>query len=139
MTMQGGQEMIKSWITLNDLRFHAFHGVGEQERLCGNTFIVNLRFRLDISRAAQTDNVADTVSYAEVFEAVKDEMTIPSRLLEHAAVRIARRLLAAFPSIEAVQLKLEKLNPPMNADIHSAAVEIEISKDFHADDTSASK
>jgi len=118
---------MKSWITLNELRLHAHHGVQPQERLCGNTFIINLRMQVDIARAAETDDIADALNYAEVYEAVKAEMAIPSNLLEHAAMRIAKRLFADFPQITTIQLKLEKLNPPMNADIHTAGVELEIS------------
>jgi len=120
--------MMKSWISLNDLRLHAYHGVQPQERLCGNLFIINLCLEIDITKAAETDQIDETLNYAEVYEAVKAEMTIPSALLEHVAMRIVRRLFSEFPQIEAIQLKLEKQNPPMNADIRSAAVEIEVER-----------
>ena len=120
--------MMKSWISLNDLRLHAYHGVQPQERLCGNIFIVNLRLETDITKAAETDHIDDALNYAEVYEAVKAEMDIPSALLEHVAMRIVRRLFHDFPQIETIQLKLEKQNPPMNADICSAAVEIEVER-----------
>ena len=48
----------------------------------------------------QTDDVADTVNYADVYEAVKAEMAIPSRLLEHVCGRIMDRLFRDFPQIE---------------------------------------
>ena len=120
--------MMKSWISLNDLRLHAYHGVQPQERLCGNIFIVNLRLETDITKAAETDHIDDALNYAEVYEAVKAEMVIPSALLEHVAMRIVRRLFHDFPQIETIQLKLEKQNPPMNADICSAAVEIDVER-----------
>ena len=120
--------MMKSWISLNDLRLHAYHGVQPQERLYGNLFIVNLRLETDITKAAETDQIDDALNYFEVYEAVKAEMAIPSALLEHVAMRIMRRLFSDFPQIEAIQLKLEKQNPPMNADIRSAAVEIEVER-----------
>ena len=63
------------YILLKDLRFQARHGVGAQETLVGNEFTVNLRLRTDLTRAVQTDDVADTLSYADVFEAVRDEMS----------------------------------------------------------------
>ena len=120
--------MMKSWISLNDLRLHAYHGVQPQERRCGNIFIVNLRLETDITKAAETDHIDDALNYAEVYEAVKAEMDIPSALLEHVAMRIVRRLFHDFPQIETIQLKLEKQNPPMNADICSAAVEIDVER-----------
>ena len=81
---------------------------------------------VDIRQAAQTDDMRDALNYAEVYEAVKAEMGIPSRLLEHAAMRIVHRLFKDFPQISSIKLKLEKLNPPMNADMRSAAVEVEV-------------
>jgi dihydroneopterin aldolase len=59
---------------------------------------------------------------------VKSEMDIPSKLLEHVAMRISRRLLNDFPLIEVVEIKLEKRNPPMGADIDSAGVEMVVQR-----------
>lgn len=115
---------MKSYIFLNRVRFHAYHGVGIQERVAGNEFTISLRLQTDIRTAAETDDVKDTVSYADVYEAIKAEMNIPSQLLENVAGRIVNRLLKDFPAVEAVELKLAKRNPPMGADIESAGVEV---------------
>ena len=117
------------YILLKDLRFQARHGVGAQETLVGNEFTVNLRLRTDLTKAVRTDDVADTLSYADVFEAVRDEMSRPSRLLEHVAGRIARRLFQDFPALDAIELKLMKRNPPMGADIDSAGVELWVQRE----------
>lgn len=111
---------------LNNVRFFAYHGVGEQETLVGNEFTINLRLKVNIERAMLTDDVTDTVSYADVYEAVKAEMAIPSKLLEHVSGRIVRRLFHDFPQIEEINLALAKRNPPMNADIESAGVELHL-------------
>ena len=116
------------YILLKDLRFQARHGVGAQETLVGNEFTVNLRLRTDLTKAVRTDDVADTLSYADVFEAVRDEMSRPSQLLEHVAGRIARRLFHDFPALDEIGLKLMKRNPPMGADIDSAGVELRVQR-----------
>jgi dihydroneopterin aldolase len=113
-----------SYITLKNLCFFARHGVGAQETVVGNEFVVQLRLKADFARAAETDELDGTVSYADVYQSVKSEMDIPSKLLEHVALRIARRLLTDYPLIEEVELKLEKRNPPMGADIEFAGVEL---------------
>ena len=117
------------YILLKDLRFQARHGVGAQESLVGNEFTVNLRLRTDLTKAVRTDDVANTLSYADVFEAVRDEMSRPSQLLEHVAGRIARRLFQDFPALDAIELKLMKRNPPMGADIDSAGVELWVQRE----------
>ena len=89
-----------------------------------NDFIIDLRLKTDIARAAETDDVANTVSYADVHEAVKEEMAIPSKLLEHVCGRIVKRLFHDFPAVESIDLKLSKRNPPMGADLDAAGVEV---------------
>ncbi|EJW92832.1 dihydroneopterin aldolase [gut metagenome] len=120
--------MMKSYIFLDKMRFYAYHGVGEQETLIGNEFTVSLRLQVDITSAIETDCVKDTVNYADVHQAVKEEMAIPSKLLEHVAGRIVQRLLNDFPAIGQVEIKLTKRNPPMGADIETAGVEIVYTK-----------
>lgn len=116
--------VMNSYIFLDNVRFFAYHGVGEQEREVGNEFIISLRLKVDITLAAETDNVAHTVSYADVYENVKAEMEIPSALLEHVCGRIVKRLFRTFPAIEGIELKLSKRNPPMGADVDAAGVEV---------------
>lgn len=115
---------MNSYIFLDNVRFFAYHGVGEQEREVGNEFVVNLRLKVDIARAAETDDVTHTVSYADVYEHVKAEMDIPSNLLENVCGRIVKRLFRAFPAVKGIELKLAKRNPPMGADMDAAGVEV---------------
>lgn len=115
---------MQSYIFLEQLKFYAYHGVGEQETRIGNEFTIDLRLKVDISAALLTDEVGDTVSYADVFEALKEEMDIPSKLLEHVAGRLVKRLFHDFPTVEAIDLKLAKRNPPMGADILHAGIEL---------------
>jgi dihydroneopterin aldolase len=117
-----------SYILLENIRFFAYHGVAPQETTVGNEFVVSLRLKTDIARAMESDDVADTVNYAEIHQAVKEEMDIPSKLLEHVAGRIVRRLFNDFPTIESIDLKLSKRNPPMGADIETAGVEVHIER-----------
>ncbi len=120
--------IMQSYIILKDLRFYAYHGVGAQETQVGNEFVLDLRLRMDWTRAIRSDDVNDTLSYAEAYEAVKDEMARPSRLLEHVAGRIARRLFQDFSSLEEIELRLVKRNPPMGADIEGAGVELRVQR-----------
>lgn len=120
---------MQSYIILKDLRFHAYHGVGAQESIVGNEFTVNLRLKTDLTQAVQTDCVNHTISYADVFEAIKDEMSRPSQLLEHIAGRITTRLFQEFPSLDEIELQLLKRNPPMGADIEGAGIELHVKND----------
>lgn len=103
------------YIQLKGIQLYAFHGVLQQETAVGSNFYIDLKLKTDFTHAAQTDELEDTVSYAEVYEAIKKEMQTPSKLLEHVCQRIAIRLFQDFPSIEALDIELTKENPPMGA------------------------
>ena len=87
----------EGYVFLKDVRFHAFHGVMPQERKVGADFLVNLRIGYPIERAMETDEVGDTLNYAEVYALVAEEMKQPSKLLEHVAERIVRSICLHFP------------------------------------------
>ncbi len=112
-------------IELNTMRFYAYHGVGQQERAVGNYFVIDLLLTADVERATESDALDDTVNYAEVYAAIKQEMEQPSKLLEAVAGRIAKRLRLQFPQIVHLKVKIAKLNPPFGGDVYSAAVILE--------------
>ena len=114
---------------MREVRFHAFHGVMPQERKVGAEFAVSLRVGLDLSRAVESDNVEDTLNYATLYEVVKKEMIIPSRLLEHVAGRIGKAVFSHFPQVESADVVITKQNPPMGADCNGASVELHLIND----------
>ena len=120
MTLSGG------YISLRNVRFHAFHGVLPQERQVGGDFLVTVRVGYPLERAMETDNVDDTLDYAALYALLKKEMAAPSELLEHVAGRIVKAITASFPKVTSVDLELTKLNPPMGADCEGAAVEVHV-------------
>lgn len=118
-----------SYITLTNVRFRALHGVLPQERRVGGDYTLTLRVGFDVSRAVQSDDVADTLNYATLYEMARQEMAIPSRLLEHVAGRIGQRVLSEWPEVTTVDLTLTKENPPMGADCDGASVELHLIND----------
>lgn len=76
-----------------------------------------------------SDNVDDTINYAEVYKIVDQEMGVPSQLLERVAYRIGDRLSRKFISITSINIKLTKLNPPFGADCKGAGVELHLIND----------
>ena len=113
-----------SYIHLRQVRFHAFHGVMPQERQVGADFVLDLKVEYPLERAMQTDEVADTLNYAALYDLVAREMQQPSNLLEHVAGRIAEAIGQTFPQVTSIDLTLTKQNPPMGADCEGASVEI---------------
>lgn len=122
-------KLSSSYISLNRLRFHARHGVLPQERATGGEFIVSVRAKYLFDKALKSDNVDDTINYAEIFEIINKEMLTPSCLLEHLAGRIGRSIFNRMPMIESLDITVEKTNPPMGADSDGAAVELYLIND----------
>ncbi|MDU1890594.1 MAG: dihydroneopterin aldolase [Dysgonomonas sp.] len=113
---------MKSYILLENVTFYANHGVFAQETTVGNLFVINLKITIDLERACLSDELDDTISYADVYNDVKREMEIPSKLLEHAAYRIIRRLKERYKQIEEVEIKISKRNPPLGGQLDFASV-----------------
>ena len=113
-----------SYILLKGVRFHAFHGVLPQEHIVGNDYTLDLRMGFDVGKAAVTDDLADTLNYAEVHRIACEEMATESQLIEHVAHRIAQAISRKHPAITSIDLILTKHNPPMGADCEGAAVEL---------------
>lgn len=111
-----------SRIELKALKFYAYHGVAPQETKVGNWFIVDVTLTAPLEKAVRSDDLAETINYATVYEIVKKEMETPSRLLEHVAGRILFSLKHHFSQIRETDLKIAKLNPPFGGDIYSAAI-----------------
>lgn len=109
-------------IEIEGMQFYAYHGHFEAERVVGNKFQVDLRFKTDSSVAAISDDLNDTVNYQEVYNLVKSQMMVKSHLLEHVARRILDSLFQKFPEIKKARVKISKLNPPMNGEIEKVSV-----------------
>ena len=111
------------YIRLEGLKIYAYHGVLPQENLVGAYYYIDLKLKTDFTHAAETDELEGTVSYADIFAVMKEEMAITSKLLEHVCQRIASRIFNDFPAIEAIDIRLSKENPPMGASAKSIGVE----------------
>ena len=118
----------RSVIALSNLRFHAKHGVLEQEKVVGGDFIVTLKVFGNFSKAVETDSVDDTVNYALLYDITKKEMQKNSALIEHVAGRIGKSVLDNFEMVDSVEVSVTKCNPPMGADCDGATITLIIER-----------
>lgn len=104
-------------IELEQMRFWAYHGCLEKERKEGNLFMVDFRGEIDMRKAAESDNLNDTVNYGEIYDIVKREMNIPSDLLEHVAGRIVKGIASEFPEFACFSVRVSKRTPPVDGPV----------------------
>lgn len=110
-------------ITLETMRFHACHGVSADERAIGGIFVADISCMFD-ANAVETDSIEDTINYANLYDLVKEEIMKPSCTIEHVAGRTMQSIKACYPQIRTLEVKISKLNPPVNGEMANASVTI---------------
>lgn len=111
-------------IELEGMEFYAHHGYYSFEQQVGARFIVSARIQTDCSKAGKSDQLEDALNYQKIYDLIREEMAIPSALLEHVCTRILDRIYDSFPDIEHAGIKLSKMNPPMGGQIEKVSVEM---------------
>lgn len=115
-------------ITLTGLRARGFHGVFDHEKRAGQTFEVDVSLGIDAQIAAQTDDLAATVNYAEIADGVHAIITgEPFDLIESVALRIVS-LCFEFEAVRWVSVTVHKPEAPIEVAFSDVAVTLERSR-----------
>lgn len=109
-------------IKVTNIRAHAHHGCLAEESIIGSEYRVDIALRTDLKKASISDNLADTVDYVHVNHIVKEEMDIPSKLLEHVAKRIIGRVFLELKTVAKIKVSVSKINPPIGGDVEMVTV-----------------
>ena len=109
-------------ITLTGLRVRGYHGVFDFERREGQEFVVDVQLDLDLAPAAASDDVADTVHYGELAEALAKVIAgDPVNLIETLAERLAGVCLRD-PRVAAATVTVHKPGAPIPLEFADVAV-----------------
>jgi dihydroneopterin aldolase len=109
-------------ILLEGMRFYAYHGVNPEERTLGQRFTVDVVLAVDLRRAGQSDDLADTVSYSAVYKLVRQIVEgEPRQLIEAVAEEIAAAILAGFAPVASVAVTVRKPEVAMKGSMLDAA------------------
>lgn len=116
------------YIHLNDMEFYGYHGALPEETRLGQRFRATVSLAMDLSTAGKTDDLDDTVNYAEVYsicrEVVEGE---PLKLIEAVAEKMAEVILLKFKgSVSGIRIMLIKPDPPIPG--HYASVSVDITR-----------
>jgi dihydroneopterin aldolase/2-amino-4-hydroxy-6-hydroxymethyldihydropteridine diphosphokinase len=111
-------------IEITNLQVVAIVGALPHEREIAQPLRVDLSLEVDLRDAGRTDELGDTVHYGEVAERVAAVIgESKDALLERLAARIADTVLA-FDRVDAVNVALTKLRPPVPTLVDTTAVRI---------------
>ncbi len=119
-----------SKIIIKGLRLKAYHGVNPEEKRDGQMFELDITAYVDVKKAASSDNLDDTVSYAKIIKTTTAVFTAEScDLIECAAKRVGDEILKQYAPVEKVVVLLKKPEAPIKADFDYVAVEETITRD----------
>ena len=109
---------------MENIRVYAYHGCLPEETLIGSNYRVDVWVAGDLSVSSVSDQLADTIDYVSICTCVLEEMAASSKLLEHVAQRIINRIFNASERVEAINVKVTKINPPIESHVENVAVEL---------------
>lgn len=99
---------------LTGMQFYGRHGVFHEEKAMGQKFIIDVELSLDLKKAGLSDDIANTLNYADIYAIVKNITTMQSfNLIEALAEAIAHEILASY-RVDQVVVKVLKPHAPIS-------------------------
>ncbi|WDL98214.1 dihydroneopterin aldolase [Alicyclobacillus sp. ALC3] len=112
-------------VFLKGMEFFGRHGVMPEEQVLGQRFVVHMRMEGDYRAASESDELAEAVDYARVFERVRERVEGPPvRLLERLAALIAQDVLTDWPAVARVSVQVDKPGAPIAGVFATAGVRV---------------
>ncbi len=111
-------------VEISGLSVYTHHGVDEAERKVGQRLVFDVSFEVGSSDAILTDNVEDTVDYADAAQQILLAAQERSyRTLERVCSMVADRLMDRYEA-ESVSVRASKPEPPMPLSVEEVSVEV---------------
>lgn len=114
-----------STIKINGIYIYAYHGCLPEETKIGGEYIVDVEMLTNVDTSYKSDDLKDTIDYCTIYEIVKKEMAIPSKLIEHVCKRLFDSIKNQFKTIEKIKVCVTKIKPPMNGNVDKVLFELE--------------
>jgi len=111
-------------VKIDNIRVYAHHGCLKEETAIGSEYRVDVSVDADLSEASHSDALSDTVDYVHVNHIVKQEMEIPSKLLENVCQRIIARIFDEIDIVDKAKVYVSKINPPIGGDVEKVSIVI---------------
>ena len=109
-------------IQVEGIKLYAYHGCLEEEAKIGTNYIVDVTMETDFAEASKTDDLSKTIDYVIVYNIVKKQMAIRSKLIEQVGQRIINEIKKEFKGLKKTEVKVTKLNPPMNGNVERVSI-----------------
>ena len=121
---------MKTVLFIDNLEVFANHGLFEEEHKLGQKFIFDIECELNYKKAMFSDEMTDSISYADIAEVVvKTATTNTFNLLERLAGEILKNIFTEFSQIENINLKINKPGAPIKYHFEKCGVEVKTSRE----------
>ena len=111
-------------IKLKNIKVFAYHGCLKEETIIGSDYRVDLVVKSNLNISSESDCLNDTVDYVLLNKIVKEEMNIPSKLLETVAKRILNRVFLESNLVTKAMVSVSKINPPIGGDVEMVTIKL---------------
>lgn len=111
-------------IKVENIKVNAYHGCLKEETQIGSEYRVDLEIKANLQTSAKTDALNDTVDYVFLNRIIKEEMAIPSKLLETVARRILDRIFNEDAMVKKATVWVSKINPPIGGDVACVTIKM---------------
>lgn len=118
----------KHRIALEGIEISAPVGYYPEEQKTGTSFLIDVEIETDFSGTESEDDIHQTINYEALIRIVKSEMSVPSKLIEHAGHRVKNGIIRLSDSISYIRLELKKQHPSLELKTASANIIIEYRK-----------
>lgn len=114
---------LRQKVSLEGVRFFAYHGFYPDEQVVGTEFIVDIETEAEVFGSGD-DEISNTVNYERLFRIASEEMGVPRKLIETVAHGILDKIRHEFIAVQEIRVKIRKMHPPMGAEIRNSGIEL---------------
>ena len=121
---------MKATIRIVNAHFYSYIGALPEEQVLGNRYIVNITATYDATKAVASDDVADAVSYADLYDVIADKVGHSrDNLLEYVAGQILTEILDKYQLVDSCEITIQKAIPPIAGVIEASSVTLAASRE----------
>ncbi len=112
-------------IIFSDIVMFGYHGNFSQEKDLGQRFFIDAELTLDLQKAGQSDKIADTINYADVYEVIRLVVEEEKHnLIESVGEKIVDDIFQEFPQVSHIEIQVKKPSAPIKGIFNHVAIKL---------------